>query len=146
MTLSGKEDLDQIFCWEFTRQIKNDWTIQFENQHYQIEKTAQVRPKQKITVKRHLDGSISLWVKSQSLAFCIAPLNRERKIGRKEYNPALKAHHARMNKHNTPWGRFNPHWLKSNKLEKNFLNARLSTSPQAPGDLICSWQACGTCG
>ena len=47
MPLTTGDDLDQILCWEYTRQIKNDRTIQFENNDYQIKKTGvKVQPKQ----------------------------------------------------------------------------------------------------
>jgi len=64
-------DLDQILCWEHERQVKNDWTIQFERQCYQIEKskTVAVYAKQKILVRRHLDNTLSLWHKGQRLPF-----------------------------------------------------------------------------
>ncbi len=35
-------DLEQIFCWEYKRTVKNDWTLQFKNKHYQIGKTQPV--------------------------------------------------------------------------------------------------------
>lgn len=37
------DDLDQIFCWEYQRSVKNDWTLQFKNKYYQIGKTQLMR-------------------------------------------------------------------------------------------------------
>ncbi len=65
-------DLDQILCWEYKRCVRNDWTIQFKNQCYQIEKSTKYRtpsPRQKVLVRRHLDESISLWCQGQRLSF-----------------------------------------------------------------------------
>ncbi len=109
-------DLDQILCWEYPRQVKNDWTIQFERQCYQIEKskTVAVQPKQKILVRRHLDTSISLWHKGQRLPFC--PIEKpgvKQKVSvKQEYDPVLRSDNARKNKHKTPWGKHNPEWIK----------------------------------
>lgn len=115
--LSSHDDLDQILCWEYVRQIKNDWTIQFDNKFYQItRKGLNVQPKQKITVKRHLDDSISLWYKNQPLAFQeIAQRTAKEPKKASSFSPAEQSEIARQNKHKTPWSRFNPAWIKSGK-------------------------------
>lgn len=63
-------DLEQIFCWEYQRSVKNDWTLQFKNKHYQIGKTQPllVKPGQRITIHEHFNGSISLWLSAQSIS------------------------------------------------------------------------------
>jgi hypothetical protein len=67
VVLMGEQNLDDILCWEYTRTVYNDWIIRFENQLLQIQKTSsiRVRPKQKIILKRHLNGKITLWSKGQ---------------------------------------------------------------------------------
>jgi transposase len=118
--LTTGDDLDQILCWEYTRQIKNDWTIQFENNDYQIKKAGvKVQPKQKITVRRHLDESISLWCRNQKLQFkAIVRSSTSSKKQTKKYTSQDRAKTARDNKHKSPWGQFNPAWLKA-KHEEN---------------------------
>lgn len=121
VALFSDDDLDQILCWEYTRQLKNDWTAQFDNQHYQIEKSnvIKVQPKQKIIVRRHLDESISLWCGKRALDFkAIEKPMKPKKAATKEHSSTKKAEHARKNKHKTPWGTFNPDWLNARKGEK----------------------------
>ena len=70
--LLAEQNLDDILCWEYTRTVYNDWIIRFENQLLQIQKThtIRVRPKQKIILKRHLNGKITLWSKGQKIPYC----------------------------------------------------------------------------
>ena len=108
-------DLDQIFCWEFSRIVRNDYTIQFENQHFQIRDQCLkgLRPKARIIVKRHLDQSITLWLKNQALTFeAVTPEKEEKKEAEKKgHNSHVQSKNARANKHKTPWGQFNKEWL-----------------------------------
>jgi transposase len=109
--LTPGDDLDQILCWEYTRQVKNDWTVRFENRYYQIKKTGiKVQPKQKITVRRHLDESISLWHKDNPLRFkeILQPIMKP-----KEDVSKLDVDNIKSDKHKSPWRRFNPAWLTS---------------------------------
>jgi len=115
--VSISDDLDQILCWEFRRQVKNDWTIQFHKQYYQIEKSVRgkIHAQQKITVRYHLDGSISLWKKELSLPFHAIderPMKKN-EVQKRGWDSQKHAEIARRNKHKTPWGQFNTHWLKS---------------------------------
>lgn len=126
--LLSSNELDQILCWEFTRQVKNDWTVQFESELYQIEKAAlqRIKPKQLITVRRHLDDSISFWHKAERLPF--SPI-KERLLGKKEepkitgIDLAECSRLASENKHKSPWAQFNPNWLSTKntmqKIERN---------------------------
>lgn len=114
---SADNDLDQILCWEFTRQIKNDWTVQLDNQYFQIEKTTKVHPKQQITIRRHLDNSISLWYKTIRLPFTAIAKPALIVKSAQLTDPRVRAEISRQNKHKTPWSRFNPDWLKA-KLKK----------------------------
>jgi len=109
-------DLDQILCWEERRVVKNDWTISFNNEHYQLlkEQAAQVQRKQEVLVRRHLNGEIDLWQKGLKLNFTRLvekPVVRSAlKIG---IDPFKRSRDARRNKHKTPWSKFNPSWLTS---------------------------------
>lgn len=66
----GRIDLNQIFCWEYERQIQHDWTFSFSGNCFQVEKRygSHVKPKDKIKVRKHLDGKISIWYKEEKLS------------------------------------------------------------------------------
>lgn len=108
-------DLNQILCWEYERQVNNDWTISFQNKVYQIEKSYGdlVRPKAKVFVRRHLDNSISVWCKGKKLSVTLLdsrPQNLPKaKVIDVTYSVSAS---ARANKDKTPWSKFNPGWLK----------------------------------
>lgn len=122
VALLAEQNLDDILCWEYTRTVHNDWIIRFENQLLQIQKTSTIRvsPKQKITLKRHLNGKITLWNKGQKIPYCyIEKPVREDKNGPQGQDLQKCREHARRNKSKTPWGQFNPGWLKKTKEHLN---------------------------
>lgn len=114
-------DLNQIFCWEYTRQVQQDWTVRFYNQWYQIEKMKPliVRPKQIMTIREHLDETVSLWYKGHRLMAHPTATPVKSIYQKKGYNSDLMSKNARNNKHRTPWGQFNPSWLKQNQENIN---------------------------
>jgi transposase len=117
VALLDEQNLDDILCWEYTRTVHNDWIIRFENQCLQLQKTSviQVRPKQRITLKRHLNGKITLWSKGQKIPYCFIerPVKEERiKLGQ---NKVKCSQNARNTKSKSPWSQFNPGWLKQTK-------------------------------
>lgn len=63
-------DLNQIFCWEYKRTVQNDWTFSFINKIHQIKKSYgnTVKPRVKIEIRKHLDGSISAWHQGNRLS------------------------------------------------------------------------------
>jgi hypothetical protein len=66
-----KRELREIFCVEKIRVIANDWTVRCENRFYQILKRNNPlpRPRQKVAVRRLLDGTIQLLYRDKKLAF-----------------------------------------------------------------------------
>jgi len=64
-------DLREIFCFEKTATVTNDWTVRCENQFYQILKKNNPlpRPRQKLTVRRLLNGKTQLVYRGNKLAF-----------------------------------------------------------------------------
>jgi transposase len=66
----GHIDLNQVFCWEYERQVQHDWTFSFSGKYFQVQKEygSHVKPKDKIKVRKHLDGMISIWYKEEKLA------------------------------------------------------------------------------
>lgn len=125
--LHPDNELNQMLCWEYTRKIGNDWTVRFESRYFQIEKTAPVRPKQTVTVRKHLDDSISLGANNVEIPFHEIPKPKPKLQKEKRGNdPVVCSRVARENKHKTPWGQFNPQWLKPRKRAKtNKANTKL---------------------
>lgn len=126
VALRQGDNLSEILCCEYERQVKNDWTVQLDNQHYQIEKNRRycLQPKQKIIVRKHLDGSISLWHKEKRLAFHLIEARKaspETARSRKGYDTHQRSAHGRQGKHKSPWGQFNPSWLTSRKSKEREL-------------------------
>lgn len=118
VALLDGQNLDDILCWEYTRTVYNDWIIRFENQLLQIQKTSaiRVRPKQVITLKRHLNGKITLWSKGQKIPYCFTDKRAEKeKKAAEPYSGAKRSQNALKNKSKSPWNQFNPGWLKQTK-------------------------------
>jgi transposase len=68
--MSLKASLEDIFCWEETRVLRNDWTVRYENRIYQVIRQSALPPaKQRITILRRLDGSLWIEYRGQSIQF-----------------------------------------------------------------------------
>ena len=114
------DDLDQIICWQYRRQLRNDWTIQFKREYYQIKKGYEqiLNPGEMIVLKRYLDGTMRFWYQEteldhQKLSFKPEPPSKSKKYYTiKGTDPILKSQIAKKNKKNTPWNQYNPNWLK----------------------------------
>ncbi len=83
MPLMNEQNLDDILCWEYTRSVSNDWVIRFDTHLLQIQKSRSIRvfSRQKITVKRRLDGKITLWAKGQKIPYCF--IEKQNKVEKK---------------------------------------------------------------
>lgn len=63
-------NLDMIFTIQEERVMQNDGTIQYKNMLFQITKNRiYVKPKSKIRVCEHLNGSLSFWIDSIQLGY-----------------------------------------------------------------------------
>jgi transposase len=64
-------DLREVFCFEKTGTVSNDWTVRSEKRFYQILKQNDPlpRPRQKVTVRRLLNGQVQLLYHDKKLAF-----------------------------------------------------------------------------
>jgi transposase len=116
--LTPEQDINDIVCWEYTRTVHNDWIIRFENQFLQIGKTnaAQVKPKHKITVKRHLNGEITLWSQRQKIAYhLVDSVPQKEPKPPKIYTSEQRSENSRKNKTKTSWSRYNSSWLSRPK-------------------------------
>lgn len=117
-------DLKSIFCWSYQRQLKNDWTIQFKRDYYQVREEARefLQPKMLISVKKYLDGGMGLWYEDKEIKYYQLlkkpePLLEKKKDskGKRGADTFLISKRSRANKHKTPWGQFRPNWLNSTK-------------------------------
>lgn len=108
-------------CWNYKRKLRNDWTIKFNQEFFLIKKGNEkiIQPGEFIHIKHYLDDSIELLSKNQKLAY--QKIGVESKLSdesdhldNKQSNQStLLSSRARKNKQQTPWGQYNPNWLKS---------------------------------
>ena len=103
-------DLNQVFCWEYERQVQNDWTFSFATQTFQIEKSygSCVKPKSIITVRKHMDGTITIWYKKEKITVGI--VNKSHNKARHETQTQTKAKKPSIIKKIVnlyPWGKIN---------------------------------------
>ena len=65
--------LEDVFCFEHFRVVQNDWTLRFENRHYQILEANRPlhRPKDKVVVRVQLDGSVHLVYRGHTLYYTV---------------------------------------------------------------------------
>lgn len=122
-TLYG--DLNEIICWNYTRQLKNDWSIRFKNEYFQLREPEEkdlLRPGEFVTLKKYLNGSIKFWYGSTTLKHGTLSRKPEPPSRYKKYyvpsegiEPYIRSMISTQNKRNSPWNQFNPAWLKSKK-------------------------------
>jgi len=64
-------DLNNVFCIKEERSLMQDFTISYNTRQLQLLKQQKtiIRPKDKIRVHEHLEGHISLWIRSVELNF-----------------------------------------------------------------------------
>lgn len=80
LTKMDKENLASIFSIHSTRVVMNDFTIQFNNQYFQL---AQQQPLtvfrgDKVLVEKHMDNSIILKLRGKKLNFILLPKRPEK--------------------------------------------------------------------
>lgn len=70
-TLPDGADLLDIFCFEETRQVQNDWTVRYRNRFYQIKRESQTCPKAKedVVMRERLDGSLQMLYREKSVVY-----------------------------------------------------------------------------
>ena len=63
--------LNQSLCWEYQRQVQRDWTFSFLGKRYQVakHKNSSLKPKERIFIRKHLDGALSAGFNGESLSF-----------------------------------------------------------------------------
>jgi len=67
--LLNTPDLSDIFCFESSRVVSNDFVIRFEKHLYQIDRNNLPRPRpgDRVTIRRWLDGSVHFYWKDKPL-------------------------------------------------------------------------------
>jgi len=116
-----KRELREIFCIEKLRTVANDWTVRCDNRFSQLLKrnAPLPRPRQKLTVRRLLDGAVQLLYRDKKLTFkeiappptplCytepVAPQPAQKQEKEKKYKPAP----------DHPWRRWSPAAAKRTK-------------------------------
>ena len=75
-----KENLDAIFSIQSTRKVRNDFTIQFENQRLQLEKTqpCAVLRNDAVFIEQRLDHTLHIRLRKHYLVFKILPTRPEK--------------------------------------------------------------------
>lgn len=103
-------DLNQIFCWEYERQIQNDFTFSFQNKCYQVKKPygCTVRPKVEVCVRKHLDDTVTAWYKGEKLQIKILDKRpRLIEINSPEKNVISLVERGRLGREKSSWGKSN---------------------------------------
>jgi hypothetical protein len=80
LTKYDEENLDKIFSIQSERQVKNDFTIQFKNDWYQLDEIqpTTVYKKDKVLIEERLDNTIHLSIKDKYLNFKKLPARPEK--------------------------------------------------------------------
>lgn len=103
-------DLEQIFCWEYTRKISNDFTIRFNSQYFQLvkEQAIQIRPKQEVLVRIHLDNSVSIWLNDMRLSYkkIDCPVKQKVVKIKRGISSSQRSESAKKTKYKSPWNHF----------------------------------------
>lgn len=119
---SSYGDLDQLICWQYKRQLRNDWTIQFKREYFQIKKGYEkiLKPESFVIIKKYLDGNMRFWHEDTELHYERLMKKPEPPSRYKEYYAlkgpmpsSTRSKNAKKNKHKSPWSQFNQQWLKS---------------------------------
>ena len=69
--LSPRQDLRDIFCFEQSRSVGNDWVVRSENRFYQLLRGREPLPRatSKVTVRSWLDGSVHILHRGRRIEF-----------------------------------------------------------------------------
>jgi transposase len=62
---------DEVFCFEETRVLQNDWTIRFQNELFQVPRNNRPlpKPRDKVLIRKLLDGTIEIVYRGKRLDF-----------------------------------------------------------------------------
>lgn len=82
VTKVDRENMDSIFAVHSKRVVMNDFTIQFENQYFQLsqQQPVTVCRKDSVLVEEHLDESIKLKLRGKELIYIVLPRRPEKEF------------------------------------------------------------------
>jgi transposase len=67
-------DLNEIVCWTYKRKLKNNWSVQLNRRYYQIKQpnvSIHLKPGDLLTLKKHLNDSMSCWYNDNRIDFYV---------------------------------------------------------------------------
>lgn len=114
------EELKKLIYRGYERQVQNDWVVPLNNFYYPLEKSRplQVCVKQKVEIRRHVDGTVSIWRKDRPIKF----IQLKQKLQRKKEQPlktgnttARRSAQSTKNRRRTPWDEDDWLWRKKRK-------------------------------
>jgi len=79
-------NLEDVFCFEQLRTVQNDWTVRYENRHYQIaeENRPLPKPRERVVVRVRLDQRMDLVYRGRPLVFhAISDVELHKRLSRK---------------------------------------------------------------
>ena len=79
-------NLEEVFCFEQLRTVQNDWTVRYENRHYQIaeENRPLPKPRERVVVRVRLDQRMDLVYRGRPLVFhAISDVELHKELSRK---------------------------------------------------------------
>ncbi len=110
-------DLNETICWKIKRQVRNDWTIRYNNEYYQLREPDDkniIKPGQFITLKKYLNGEIRFWadnihIKHGALSRKPQAPSKTKKyyIPKEPAGLAQRNHILKKNSQNSPWRQSN---------------------------------------
>ena len=112
--LSKTVDLNEIFCFEDTRVVHNDWTIRYENRIYQITKDNRPlpKPKDKVIVRKDFSANLSLLYRDKPLDFHLITAKQfaaKHQVNRETVKKKKKSKSGKVSRKpasNHPWRKF----------------------------------------
>jgi transposase len=109
-------DLDEIICWKIKRQVRNDWTIRYRNEYFQLREPNKdiIKPGKYITLKKYLNGEIRFWVNNIHIKHGVFSRKPEAPSKTKKYyipkepmDLVQRNHILKKNSQNSPWRQSN---------------------------------------
>jgi len=101
--IPSRTDLRDVFCYEHTRVLTNDWTLRYNGQVLQVLKLNNPlpRPKATITVRQWLDGTLHLLYRDRPLVFSTLAAAPPRQYKQPDFPKAPRP--KTKPRHDHPW-------------------------------------------
>lgn len=110
-------DLNEVICWQYERQIRNDWSIRFKNEYFQLREPKQrdlIKPGDFLTLKKYLNGEIRFWANHIHIKHGVLSRKPEAPSKTKKHyelrgpiDPVYFSSIAKKNSRNSPWRQSN---------------------------------------